>query len=1352
MSDIELSNVDTESKEIDPIITPETGDNQTTNTTTTVAIHEVIAALSSSFKRPPLQIPTEEEKGDTDQGKGTRSDNSDLSPDQSPSPSPNRRIPKSNVGRSRYGRRKSVNAIISPRSDQNVPTYISPAGGNVLFLQNQPINIKHMLTESRFIHWTREEMILVIVHIGIHILSEGEVSRLDLIEFCDQLFHGKSIPTKRPTWTEFEKTIMDIGIRKFQNLWILKRQDMINKQLQNSNMMMNQGMDFDFGDEMYDLNDEAVMYTSETADLRRSQRIKVQNSIQGQRIDLAAKLVTLLDTPWKSPDWLSAKRSLDFIHPRRGGKGGTEFDTMSTTTGRHCTLGGCGEQCDLWSEGVVSEYSIYGPGVTNYFKFLKWLYWLLLVLSIISLPVLVININGVVVAARGFSDLSSTTVGNLENLFYNGTVHIQLPLCSVDLYGPNACYLSRDTLGVFYMSVSIAVASLVLIAFIWLKIFENNEEVNLNKNTVYTSMYSIAVKNLPEDTTAKDLTSHFEFALQHGYRIIDVDFGYDNEREIEKCTQRGDLIKSKIHLVNVHRYQCTKIRQDPSLNFDQAESLVTKLRQQFYTQCKRIDKKLRSYDETLSVLEKKCDVPKVAFITFNECVGAHIAIELFQPSLFDKLLFNPMLYFKGKRLNVRKAPEPSTIIWENLQTPFRERFVRRFISTVSASCLIIISIVLAYSARLLQSSYTQANSECPVNFYDQSLDSQQQEAESNSQYLHCYCNQFSSVQQSSSSMCSNYFKQQLQSDLLITVASIVVLIVNSLIEYVIAYFADFEKHHSEDTKEKSIFIRLFILKFLNTGCIFLISSDQKVLSAANGSSYNITPEFNYAWFQSIGVTILLVQIGNIVAQHIPICFSYYWHHRKLKKAKANPNLALTQAELNKLHIGPQLQLSYRYSQLFSTFFVCMTFNTGMPLLNLIVTVNYLVFYAVEKYLFNNFYKAPYRFSSELGRTATMFIPVGVAINLAISIWTLSNENIFSSSTDSVSSSFTSKSTELGFGLLFQKCTYPQTFPLFIFLCAVVGGILAYYILKQLRLLWLRFWSWLQGDHKNEVSPQRQVEIAQSLGLGANIQGGFIRAVQRNLLKDLASYSILKNPVYKERFAISWKFAAKHRRASQVRLSSKHLFDDHAGGNVVDDEDDELLNRDDPIQGERMRRLRQSFESDAERSARMSEYNPSPHQSRKSSKRHSFSNTSSKTVTPKSQSRRHSADGVLVDPRSNKSNYHLSHPPITDSKSRIAVPANESTTPTANVKGSRRISENRTRSLRVSFAGVNGDSDADQLSDSDVSRSTTSSAPGSPKRNSASLSMRNSPGIGMNYSALRDSNDGARSGSHVMHIN
>ena len=72
------------------------------------------------------------------------------------------------------------------------------------------------------------------------------------------------------------------------------------------------------------------------------------------------------------------------------------------------------------------------------------------------------------------------------------------------------------------------------------------------------------------------------------------------------------------------------------------------------------------------------------------------------------------------------------------------------------------------------------------------------------------------------------------------------------------YFSDYEKHHSEDTKQRSIFVRLFILKYLNTAVVFLISSDQRSLANVG----NLSTDFNLSWYESVGVLILLVQIGK----------------------------------------------------------------------------------------------------------------------------------------------------------------------------------------------------------------------------------------------------------------------------------------------------------------------------------------------------------------------------------------------------------------------------------------------------------------------------------------------------------
>lgn len=115
-------------------------------------------------------------------------------------------------------------------------------------------------------------------------------------------------------------------------------------------------MDQGLGDQWSVLNDRP---SETTQKIRRYQR----------PISL---MTQTLQTEWNGPSWEKALLHADYTKPRKGGKGGKKFEFWHTTTGRHCCLTGCGEQCDLFREGQTSEFGIYGSGVSNYFKFLKW--------------------------------------------------------------------------------------------------------------------------------------------------------------------------------------------------------------------------------------------------------------------------------------------------------------------------------------------------------------------------------------------------------------------------------------------------------------------------------------------------------------------------------------------------------------------------------------------------------------------------------------------------------------------------------------------------------------------------------------------------------------------------------------------------------------------------------------------------------------------------------------------------------------------------------------------------------------------------------------------------------------------
>lgn len=873
---------------------------------------------------------------------------------------------------------------------------------------------------------------------------------------------------------------------------------------------------------------------------RRSsiRRHKHRNSSTLRQMEDAQKIRQILDTPWVRPDHDAAYRSLDFMHPRKGGKGGEQFELFDATTGRYCMLGLLGEQCDLWEEGQISEFSVFGPGVTNYFKFIKFMLWILMSMFVITIPVLIINTFGDNIS-QGLLSLADTTVGNLQNLSNNST-YISTPF--VSLAGQYVTF-QRQNVAIFYMATDIIIVILVLCAFFWLKAYEVHEDKIVNKTAVYPSQFTIEVNNLPEERNEiflrAQLKEFFKNVLKGKFEIVDIDFAYNNETEIRACRERGQLIKLKIALVNKFRYNATIVRNGVEVAFHNREPTVAKLRTQFYTDMKVIDARIKMYDDALLRLEsikgkQEGDIPKVVYIVFNDAVGAATAVKMFQPTVFDLFSQDSGMYFKGKRLEVKVAPEPNTIIWETVITPFWTRVKRQCLTTAVALSFVLISFFITFSALVTMQNYTQQNQQCPLGFFQLSVPQQQALVSQYSNDLHCYCDQFSPSSQATNPYCKTYATKATQVQVMMFFAAVIVLLVNSFMEYVFDFFADFEKHRTEVDKERSIFFRLFILKYLNTACLFLLVSDQNFVQQAVNATYPTTVDMTLGWYQSVGVIIMLTVILNIGFMQIPNMIHYgAYLYRIYREKEASVPTAFTQVDLNKLYVGPQMPFAYRYAQIVSLFFVILTFNTGMPILNLVGSINFLVFYFVEKYLFINFYRTPFRFSAEISKIATMLVPVAVAIHLAMSIWTLSNQNIFSSNPNSFAPSTPSNVTSS------QKISYPQTKPLFIMFCIVVVTMFVYMVAKEVEVRYFQITAWMTGEDRDFFLGARK-SISQAIGFAAFVNGGFLRAVQRNLIKELASYSILKNPKYKELFGISWEFAAKNKRVSAIRKSITKL--------------------------------------------------------------------------------------------------------------------------------------------------------------------------------------------------------------------
>lgn len=188
------------------------------------------------------------------------------------------------------------------------------------------------------------------------------------------------------------------------------------------------------------------------------------------------------------------------------------------------------------------------------------------------------------------------------------------------------------------------------------------------------------------------------------------------------------------------------------------------------------------------------------------------------------------------------------------------------------------------------------------------------------------------------------------------------------------------------------------------------------------------------------------------------------------------------------------------------------------------------------------------------------------INLVMALWTLSNDDIFENEWSPEAKQFSS--AQKGYlsvdmvANISSKLYQSHMFPILLVIVSAVGLKLMLLAEKNLRQSGVfRFFAglfskegevkkdsgagWRAGvdedQHMKNSCSSKMMSLVRKLlndeGSDATINiaktVSYPRAVQRNLIKGLATYNILHNPKYKEQFAITWKFAMRHRHVRSV---------------------------------------------------------------------------------------------------------------------------------------------------------------------------------------------------------------------------
>ena len=154
--------------------------------------------------------------------------------------------------------------------------------------------------------------------------------------------------------------------------------------------------------------------------------------------------------------------------------------------------------------------------------------------------------------------------------------------------------------------------------------------------------------------TELELKAHF--AKITGHAVVQVFIAYDNEEEIKIFRQRGELIRKRYHFHQKYLYLLS-LPSEEKVEHSKLQYLLDK-KSKMTQSIKDIDRGMKA--------KKEKQIPICAFVTFDMEFGAHVALRLYNRSVLGYLWMPEHLKFKGSKLIVAAAPEPSTIIWENL--------------------------------------------------------------------------------------------------------------------------------------------------------------------------------------------------------------------------------------------------------------------------------------------------------------------------------------------------------------------------------------------------------------------------------------------------------------------------------------------------------------------------------------------------------------------------------------------------------------------------------------------------------------------------------------------------------------
>lgn len=704
-----------------------------------------------------------------------------------------------------------------------------------------------------------------------------------------------------------------------------------------------------------------------------------------------------------------------------------------------------------------------------------------------------------------------------------------------------------------------------------MKYFQKLEARILDRHAVTASDFTVKVTGLPPAGVSEAaLRAHFARVLE--VPVADVAVAFDDGALIEQHKLRGALLRRRDYVVNRIRY-VTMLQATPGATGPVGRWFLQRELSKLKAENARLLTRISALDALLGAKHARTK-PLAAFVTFDHQDAFVHALAVYKSASW--LCMDPALRFKGHRLRLEPAPEPSLILWENLGVGRPQRWGRKVLTGVVAGCMIAASVIFYFVVRYNQDENRVLKAVCPDGWAGLSPQAQRQQASDNHSYLGCYCSPRPLHAQHADALCKIYLEKQSRALGWTVFGSLLVVGVNWGITLWLGRMTAFGKAHSLDRQKLEVFLQTFFFKFINTGAVILLLGSREVQGwlRALGLPISTAGNFTGQWYFSTGLSLLFVMIANIGVPLLSLPF--YWRARWTMRQAERGRLTglITQEKMNDVFMGPEFPVATRAATTLVVFFVAVIYGQAMPLLLLFAAVTASVAYWTDKHLFLRYYRVPPRFGRKLSRGVANTTQFALLLHLLVSIWAYAQDELFPAPDPSAPSPSTpiirsvtrvvDRFTRWTGPKLHPYLVRPHIAPLVLTLVVLAALLAGRHVLlacfHALRAC-VRCLSCRRGPPGVGAFARDPFGTADIFGGELNIiDVSYTRAVERGLITGLHTYNILVNPRYRAAFAISDGFAERHRHLESLRGHLALPFDDDegSGGSGGEEDDDAEL--------------------------------------------------------------------------------------------------------------------------------------------------------------------------------------------------